>query len=333
MTQPVNMVEIWRGPVLESQHMGHAVVCDTSGQVVDAWGDLELVMLPRSSSKMLQALPLIESGASAANSLTGQQLALACASHNAAKIHTDLVNGWLDHLGLADDAFRCGSQEPTDVPARDALIRAGQSPCQCHNECSGKHCGFLTLAKYVGAGPEYVEVDHPVQKAVLDAFEDMTGTVSPGFGIDGCSAPNFATTMVGFARAMARMAKGDDGTVRGRAAQELTEAMRIYPEMVAGEGRACTELMRAMDHKVAVKTGAEAVFAAILPEQQLGIAVKISDGGVRAAQCVIASLLVKYGALDPAHPTAVKYMHGPIINKRGIVTGEQRLADPRLSAR
>lgn len=321
-----NMVEIWRGPVLESQHMGHAVVCDASGGIVDAWGDPELVMLPRSSSKMLQALPLVESGAADAYGLGPEQLALACASHNGAAIHTDRVNVWLKQLGLGDDAFRCGPQEPADLPARDALIRAGETPCQCHNNCSGKHTGFLTLAAHLGAGPEYIDLDHPVQKAALDAYEDMTGMTSPGFGIDGCSAPNHATTMVGMARAMARMAKGNDGTVRGKAAARLVEAMALHPDLVAGEGRTCTELMRAMGGKVAIKTGAEAVFAAILPEQQLGIAVKIADGGTRAAECAIAGLLVKYGVLDPAHPAAVKRLTGPIANWRGIETGEMRLS-------
>ncbi len=332
MTQPVDMVEIWRGSVLESQHMGHAVVCDTSGQVVDAWGDLELVMLPRSSAKMLQALPLVESGAADAFGLTAEHLALACASHNAAQLHTDKVSAWLSELGLTDDAFRCGPQEPTDIHARDALIRANQSPCQYHNECSGKHAGFLTLTQHLAGGTEYCELGHPVQKAVLEAHEDMGGVTYTGHGIDGCSAPNFATTMSGLARAMARMAKGEDGTVRGQAAARLTKAMTTHPELVAGEGRACTELMRAMDHKVAVKTGAEAVFVAILPEQGLGISVKIADGGVRAAQCVIASLLVKYGALNAAHPVAKKYITGPIVNKSGLVTGERRPAASFLAA-
>lgn len=327
MTQAVNMVEIWRGPVLESLHMGHAVVCDTSGQVVDAWGDLELVMLPRSSCKMLQALPLIESGAADAFGLTDEHLALSCASHNAAAIHVDRVTAWLAHLGLNDDALRCGPQEPADIPMRDLLIRNGETPCQCHNNCSGKHCGFLTLAKHLCGGPDYVDEDHIVQKAVLEAFEEMTGQVSPGFGIDGCSAPNFATTMVGLATAMASMAKADDGTKRGKAAERLTQAMMTHPDLVAGEGRACTELMRAMDHKVAVKTGAEAVFTAILPQQQLGIAVKIVDGGTRAAEAVIASLLVKYGALQADHPTAQKYVSGEITNRRGIVTGAMRPVD------
>ncbi len=331
MTQAVNMVEIWRGPVLESQHMGHAVVCDTSGAVVDMWGDPELVMLPRSSSKMLQALPLIESGAADAFGLGTEQLALACASHNGAAIHTDLVKTWLGELGLDDDAFRCGPQEPSDLPARNGLITAGEAPCRCHNNCSGKHSGFLTLGQHLGAGPEYVEIDHPVQCAVLEAYEDMTGITSPGFGVDGCSAPNHATTLTGLARAMARMAKGDDGTARGKAAARLVDAMRAHPDLVAGEGRACTELMRAMDHKVAIKTGAEAVFVAILPEQELGIAVKIVDGGTRAAECAIAGLLVKYGVLDAAHPAAVKRLTGPITNWDGKETGKMQLSSRFLS--
>ncbi len=326
MTHGVDMVEIWRGPVLESQHMGHAVVCDASGGIVEAWGDPELVMLPRSSAKMLQGLPLIESGAADAFGLGPEQLALACASHNGAAIHTDRVNVWLGGLGLDDSAFRCGPQEPADLPARDGLIRAGQVPCQCHNNCSGKHTGFLTLAKHLGAGPEYVDIDHPVQRAVLEAYEDMTGVASLGYGIDGCSAPNHATTMHGLARAMARMAVGDDGSVRGAAAARLVAAMRAHPDLVAGEGRACTELMRAMGGKVAIKTGAEAVFVAILPDQKLGMAVKIVDGGTRAAECAIAGLLVKYGALDENHPAAVKRLTGPIANWRGIETGEMRLS-------
>lgn len=330
-TQAVAMVEIWRGAFLESQHMGHAVVCDSSGQIVEAWGDPELVMLPRSSSKMLQALPLIESGAAAANNLWDAHLALACASHNGAAIHTNPVNAWLEQLGLTDDAFRCGPQEPADIDARDALICAGHGPMQCHNNCSGKHAGFLTLAQHLGAGPEYLEPDHPVQQRVLEAFEDMTGITSPGYAIDGCSAPNFATTLTGFARALARMAKGDDGTARGRAAARLTDAMTKHPDLVAGEGRACTELMRAMDHKAAIKTGAEAVYAAILPDQQLGIAVKIADGTTRAAECAIAGLLAKYGALDPYHPAAQKRLTGPITNWRGVETGQMHLSPDFLS--
>lgn len=326
MTHPTQntetLVEIWRGPFLESAHTGHAVVCDASGQIVQAWGNPDLVVLPRSSAKMIQALPLIESGAAAAYGLTPQHLALACASHNAARIHIDPIAEWLTTLGLDDAAFRCGPQMPRDAEVHDDLIKTNGRVCRIHNNCSGKHAGFLTLSQHLGAGPDYVDRAHPVQRACEEAFERMTGAPSPGHAIDGCSAPNFASTLHGLARAMAAFAAADSDSPQG----QLRRAMAFHPELVAGEGRACTRLMRAMDHKVAIKTGAEGVFVAILPEQRLGIALKISDGTTRASECAIAQILAKYGALDPNHPEALAFTNAPIQNWDGLATGYMRAA-------
>jgi len=162
--------------------------------------------------------------------------------------------------------------------------------------------------------------------AVREAFEDTTGQTSPGFGIDGCSAPNFATSLHGFARAMAFFAAASDSgsSVRERAAASLVQAMTTYPELVAGEGRACTELMRAMNGRVALKTGAEAVYGAIIPELKLGVAVKISDGAFRASECVIAAILVKLGVLAPNHPATLKRMNAPLKNCNDITAGVVR---------
>lgn len=323
------MAEIWRGPFLESIHLGDAVVCDAAGDIRLAWGDPAKVILPRSSCKMLQALPLLESGAARAVGLTDSQLALACASHSGAAIHTDPVQAWLSDLGLTDDDLRCGTQLPPDLIARNRLIKTDQSPCQYHNNCSGKHAGFLTYCKHVGAGPDYVEPNHRLQIAIKDAFEEMTGETSPGFGIDGCSAPNFATSLQGLATAMARFASASDtaSSARERACHALVRAMTTYPELVAGEGRACTELMRAMAGKVAIKTGAEAVFIAILPDQGLGVALKIADGTTRASECAIAAILVKLGVLDAHHPATLKRMNAPILTRRGQKTGSIRPAN------
>lgn len=327
MPIPVSMTEIWRGDLLESLHHGHAVICDAAGEVVEAWGDPQALIYPRSSSKMVQALPLLSSGAADKYGLSPQQLALACASHNGAAIHVDRVRAWMDQLGLEDHDFRCGPQEPADIPERNRLIRAHEAPCQCHNNCSGKHAGFLTLAQHMGAGPEYLEIDHPVQQAVRAAFDEVTGEDSPGYGIDGCSAPNFQTTLLGLGRAMAWFAAAEGrGDRQSAAAVSLTQAMMAHPELVAGEGRACTALMRAMAGKAAVKTGAEGVFVAILPERKLGVALKISDGATRAAECAITALLVRLGVLDADHPTTRKYLNAPIVNRRNLVTGEMRAA-------
>ena len=317
MSDPAPFAEIWRGDFLESVHSGHAVICAADGQVVESWGDADAMMLPRSSSKMIQALPLIQSGAAAAAGLGAEHLALACASHQGAAIHTDRVKVWLEARGLEDDALRCGPQTPADKPARESLIRASKAPCQCHNNCSGKHAGFLTLSQHLGAGPEYVEPDHPVQRACLEAFERVTQETSPGYGIDGCSAPNYACTMTGMARAMAHFAAAPDGSAEA----QLHEAMRLHPDLVAGEGRACTELMRATDGQVALKTGAEGYFIAILPAQKMGIALKAACGSTRAAECAIAALLVRLGVLDANHPATLNRKNAPIENWRGIRTG------------
>lgn len=322
MAGPVDMVEVWRGNFLESVHQGHAVICDAAGEIVEAWGDPDAIIYPRSSCKMIQALPLIESGAADAFGLTSEHLALACASHNAAAIHTDRVARWLKDLDLTDDDLRCGPQPPGDKAAREALIKTDQSPCQIHNNCSGKHTGFLTLNKHLRGGPNYELIDHPVQQANKAAFEELTGETSPAFGIDGCSAPNHACTVHGFARSLAFFATAQDRSdIRSVAAQQLVTAVTQHPDLVAGEGRACTELMRAADGKVALKTGAEAVFSAIIPEQRLSVALKITDGAYRASEAVIAAILVKLGVLDPNHPATIKRMIPKITNWRGLEAG------------
>ena len=324
----VPMAELWRGNLCESLHYGHAVVVDATGQIVEAWGNPEAVIYPRSSCKMIQALPLLESGAADAAGLSPKQLALACASHNGAAIHSEAVTAWLGEMGMGEADLRCGPQEPADIPARDALIRAGESPCQIHNNCSGKHAGFLTLNRHLGAGSEYTEFDHPVQQASLQAFEEVTGEAIRGWGVDGCSAPNFSTSVLGLARAMGRFAGAREGQgLRETAQARLTQAMMAHPEMVAGETRACTELMRAMNGQAAIKTGAEAVFVAILPGKGLGIALKVLDGTTRASEAAIAALLVKYGVLDPAHPAAKERLNPELRSRRGLLAGEIRVSE------
>ncbi len=325
MANPVDMVEVWRAELLECVHQGHAVVCDETGAIMHAWGDPEAIIYPRSSCKMIQALPLLESGAGARLSVA--QLALSCASHQGAAIHTDRVGAWLADMGLTDDDFRCGPQTPDDKTARDALIRADAQPCQMHNNCSGKHAGFLTLTQHLKAGPDYEKIDHPVQQACKAAFEEVTQETSAGYGIDGCSAPNHACSLHGLARSMAFFASAHDRSdTRSRAAQALVQAMVTYPELVAGETRACTELMRAMDGKVAIKTGAEGVFVAIIPEKRLGVALKITDGATRASESALAAILVKLGVLNPAHPATIARLTPTLRNRRDLAVGGIRPA-------
>ncbi len=321
----VPLVDIWRGDRVESQHLGHVVVCNDRGEVLMGAGDPAKIVYPRSSAKMIQALPVALSPVG--SSLGSEQLALACASHNGDSIHRTRVAAWLDGLGLSEGALRCGAPTPLGKATAEELVRDGQSPCQFHSDCSGKHAGFLTLSQHLSAGPEYIEIDHPVQIAVKDRFEEVTGETSPGWGIDGCSAPNHQVSLRGMAHAMARYA-----TAAGRrdalsaAMVRLVDAMRTHPELVAGEGRGCTELMRAA-HGVALKNGAEGFYVGILPEQGLGIALKVTDGAKRGAEAAITQVLIKLGVLDAQHPDAWKRLGAPMLNYRGLEVGRMTAAD------
>lgn len=316
------VAEVWRGSFLESVHHGHAVICDSRGDVVAAWGDPAAVVLPRSSYKMLQALPLVESGAAARFGLGAEQLALACSSHQGAPVHTGHVIDWLTVIERAESDLACGPETPRDPDDQRAMFKQGELPGRCHNNCSGKHTGFLTLERHIGGGPGYVDPDHPVQHAARAAIEEMCGEQSPGFGVDGCSAPNFGVSLRGLASAMARMAApGGLGAARGAAALALTAAMKAHPELVAGEGRACTGLMNAMAGPGVVKTGAEGVFVAILPERGLGVAVKASDGAKRAAETMITALLVRLRMLEADHPEALRRMRPVLRNWDGLEVG------------
>jgi len=271
---------------------------------------------------MVQALPLLESGAARAYGLNTEQLALACASHNGAAIHTDRVTRWLNELGMSETDLRCGPQMPDHIDARIRMNKADEKPCQIHNNCSGKHTGFLTLNKHLKGSAEYIDPDHPVQKASLAALEETSGVESAGFGIDGCSAPNFATTLYGLAKAMAFFANATEGNdARETAAVELREAMMKHPDLVAGEGRACTGIMRELNGTGTAKTGADGVFTSILPELGLGVAVKIEDGTTIAAQCAIIAILVKLGALDANGGAARTWMSPIVHSRRGLVAG------------
>jgi len=322
------LAEVWRGPLLECVHRGTAVVATPGGEVVEAWGDPARVILPRSACKIIQALPLVESGAADAAGLGIEQLSLACASHHGAAIHTGLARAWLEGLGLGEADLRCGAHVPSDPEAAHELYHRQAQPDQFHNNCSGKHCGFLTANQHIGGGPEYVDPNHPLQRMVRQATGEVTDYEITDFAIDGCSAPNFAVPLKGLATAMARFAAAERSFTgaRAAAARRLREAMLAHPELVSGAGGAATEFMRACQGRAVTKSGAEGVFVAMLPKRGLGIALKVDDGSKRGRHAAMAALLARHGALERAHPVYRAYADGPILNCRGYAHGHLRAA-------
>ena len=324
MPNPV-LVEVTRAALVESVHRGAVAVAHAGGEIRFALGDVEMPVYPRSSLKPIQALPLIESGAADAFELSDEEVALACASHSGEPMHVRRVEAWLDRIGCGETDLACGRQAPRYEPALEAMLRAGEKPTRLHNNCSGKHTGFLTLAKHLKArAAGYVDVAHPVQKAVVGCLTRLSGVADPAWGVDGCAAPNFAVPLAAFARALAQIAGR-----RTPGAGRILRSMIAHPELVAGTGRSCTALMRAAHGKAAVKIGAEGVYAAMLPELGLGIALKIDDGAARAAETAIAAVLERLGAIDG--PSGL--VRTPVTNTRNDIVGERRPAEALMELR
>ena len=331
MVNPV-LVEITRGTLVESVHRGSIAVANAEGEILFALGDIEAPVYPRSSLKPIQALPLVESGAADAFALTSEHIALACASHSGEPMHTTRVAAWLARIGLGERDLACGAHTPRYEPVWQEMLRRGATPTRMHNNCSGKHTGFLTVARHWGiATSGYERHDHPVQRAVADTLGDLSGIAHElPWGVDGCAAPNFALPLSGFAVALAKLAEPRSlNGARATAAKRIVGAMITHPELVAGTGRSCTVLMRSAQGRVAVKIGAEGVYAGIVPQRGLGIALKIDDGASRAAETAIAALLDAAGVLGNDQ-AARQILRAPIRNTREAVVGEHHPAEALL---
>lgn len=297
MHNPV-VIEALRGALVESQHRGAVAVVDAEGARVLAIGDIERPVYPRSAVKALQALVMMEAGAVERFGLRDEELALACASHSGEPDHVAGVAAMLARAGLDEGALLCGKHWPLHQPSALALSRSGGTATALHNNCSGKHAGFLCAACAMECDPtSYVDHAHPVQRAVKAVLETLGGEKIPDAhrGIDGCSVPTFAMSLSALARAFARFGTGHGlSGERAAAAQRLRAACAAHPWHVAGTGRFCTEVMTSLRKRVFVKAGAEGVYCAALPGQGLGLALKIDDGAPRAAEAAMAAVIARF---------------------------------------
>lgn len=325
------LVEVTRGDMVESRHHASFAVCDSDGRVVLSAGDHERPVYARSSLKPLQALPLVETGAADAFSLSDAELAIACASHNGEQRHSETVAAWLERLGLSEADLECGAHLPYHEPTAFKMIREGEEPSQLHNNCSGKHTGFLSIAKHLGYPTKgYIRLEHPVQQRILGVLEVMTGLDLSGApkGIDGCGIPVIGMPLGNIALAMARFADpNDQPEERQAAAKRIGQAIANEPFMVAGSGGFCTEIMTATKGKALIKTGAEGFFCGAVPDLGLGIALKIDDGATRAAENLVARLLHHLKVLDEkALADLTRPLEAPIRNRVGREVGVVRRA-------
>ncbi|VTR78013.1 hypothetical protein CHMI_02789 [Cellulomonas hominis] len=292
----VPLARVVRGELVESVHLGHLVVLGPEGDVRLALGDPEVTVLARSSLKPLQAVGMLRAGVE----LDGPHLALACASHDGTPEHLRVVRETLLAAGLDESALDNTPDLPLDPDAAFAWRQDGHGPEPVAQNCSGKHAAMLATcvahADEPGWGPDgYLDAEHPVQVACRAAIEELTGQQAWHTTVDGCGAPLFSTTLIGLARAFARIASApveDPGTPPALVAA----AMSGHPELVGGATRDVTRAMRAVPGLVA-KDGADGVYAAALRDGS-AVAFKVTDGGGRPRPAVLAAALRVAGAAD-----------------------------------
>ncbi len=319
------LIEVTRGPLVESVHRGAIAIVDSAGRTVAAIGDVEHAVFPRSSIKALQCIPLVESGAADHFRFGPEELALACGSHTGTEAHARLAAAMLDRVGLGEDALGCGAHPPLGAGAAKALWRSGGEPTQFHNNCSGKHVGMLATACHCGEPTaNYWLPDHPVQVRVHDLLCELTGLELSADvrGIDGCSVPNWAMPVETIARVFAKLVTPGAFTgKRADAVRRIVQACWARPDLVAGKGRADTVVMAALPGRVFLKTGAEGVYAGGFPELGLGFALKIDDGTTRASAGTAVALV------EAVVPEALGLMSRKLIKSwRGVKAGEIRAA-------
>lgn len=336
---PASLVEVWRGPIVESRHRGHLTAVDGSGKTVAALGSPETVTYVRSSGKPFQAIPVIASGAADRFGFTEQEIAIACGSHSGEAIHVDVVRSMLGKIGLDESALKCGVHEPFSTKVAGELARKGEAPNVLQNNCSGKHTAMLALALHVGAPTgSYDDWGNPVQHAIAKTVAEFSDTPieKMSIGVDGCGVPVFGVSVRAMALMYARLASPPTSFDAGTrdACKRIINAMIDFPEMVGGtQNRLDTELIKAGEGRLISKIGAEGVYTvSVLPCSQwprgLGLALKIEDGDDhRARPPAVIEALKQLNVLSQRELVALAaYSPTVIRNRRGERVGEARAA-------
>ena len=330
---PEILVEVLRGKSVESIHRGSIVVVNGAGEIIHAIGSPESEICMRSCAKPLQAIPVIASGAAAAFKFTDRELALFCGSVSGQEFHVAAVRSVLQKIGLTEAALCCGVHPPSHRTTAQEMQKQGIKPSPVHNNCAGKHAAMLTLCRYHGwPTKNYLPLEHPVQQLILSTISSLTSVPREGIheAVDGCGVPVFFVPLRNLALSYARLAepfhleRANRSSTQNAIAQ-LMNAARACPEMIAGDERLCTDIMRVAGESIFAKTGAEGGYALTLFGQGLGAAVKIEDGNARALGPVIIELLHHLGILTAAQCKALETYHHPVIlNHRREQVGELR---------
>ncbi|MGP8051213.1 MAG: asparaginase [Desulfobaccales bacterium] len=315
------LVEVTRGPAVESSHRGQVVVSDAQGNPVCLAGDPEALVCLRSLAKPFQTLAVLTGGAAAALGLAAAELALFSGSLSGQDFQTELVTATLARLGLTPAALQCGAHPPLHRPSARVLAQTGQPPSPLHNTCAGKHTAMLALCVHHGWPiTDYLNPQHPVQQLILKTVAESLGLRPEEIpvAVDGCGAPVFYAPLRRIAMGYARLASAPKDSPAGT----LMQAILAHPRHIAGDGRLETEVMQTLPGAIFAKSGAEGGFALSLVDGGLGVALKVEDGQQRALNPSIISILEQLGRLTPAAlEVLARYRQPAILNHRKEAVG------------
>ena len=304
------LAETIRGNWVENIHRGAFCVTDSRGKILALAGDVQRAIFPRSAIKSMQAVAMFRSGAVEKFALDDEMIALACASHIGDVEHVEGIAHFLDRIGCAVTDLECGTHMPVSKKMRKTLRERGADPTAIHNNCSGKHAGMLAVAKALGVSTTgYSERDHPVQQLVRASVEDLIGErlTEDRCGTDGCSIPTWAASLKVFATGFARMAAGE-GRDSGTSAMtnRIIEAATAHPILVRGADTLDSDLMAAFGGRLMIKIGAEGVFCGGLRDREVGFALKVDDGNMKAAEAIVSALLMAIAQPNATELSALK---------------------------
>ncbi|KWB13595.1 asparaginase [Burkholderia cepacia] len=336
-------VVTYRGKAIENTHLADVAVVDARGRLLARFGDPFRMTLARSAAKPAQALSVIETGAPERFGFDDADIALMCASHSSEDRHIERTRAMLAKVGAQESDLRCGGHPPLSDAVYRAWIKRDYTPTGVCSNCSGKHVGMLAGAQAIGAAiADYHLPEHPMQMRVKQVMADACGLRDDevGWAIDGCNLPTPAFPLDRLARLYASLADGADTVEAGgdaisdrvRALARIHRAMTAYPELVAGDGRYCTVLMKAFDGQVVGKLGADACYGIgvrasartrqLGADGALGISVKIEDGNLDVLYMVVSELLERLQIGTAGQRAQLAAFHRPPMrNTQGVEIG------------
>ena len=320
------LVVLTRSHIIESIHKGYISVVDVKGNQIYHTDKNDVKVYMRSSAKPIQAVAFASSGAMEAFDITPHELAIICSSHSGEAFHRNAVHSILKKIGLSEKHLQCGVANPYNANSLKGLIKKGERPSPLYNCCSGKHAAMLALCKYYGYSIEdYTELEHPVQQLVIKTISEILNfsQTDISIGVDGCGIPTIALPISQIARLYSHLAAGRNGDSKySETLEKIAQAMKSNPLMINGDKEFCSDLIACSRGKALGKVGAEGVYCIAVPEKQIGICIKISDGNERAVYPVASHLLNQLGILDDEMlQQLTKWVEPPLKNHKGKLIG------------